>query len=99
VSTAWDSKAKLDWDFSHGHLILNQLLGDDYPFPALMHAIWRLSSITACGHCFAAAVASIFPWVRRFPDPHSQVANARTIKGGWEFNCVLWERAICKKEV
>jgi hypothetical protein len=31
VSTAWDSKAKLNWDFSHGHLpigqlILNQLL-------------------------------------------------------------------------
>lgn len=31
MSATWDSKAKLDWDFSHGHLpigqlILNQLL-------------------------------------------------------------------------
>jgi hypothetical protein len=32
----------------------------DHLFPALMHAIWRLSSITACCYCFAAAVARIF---------------------------------------
>ena len=31
----------------------------DHLFPALMHAIWRLSSITACCHFFAAAVVSI----------------------------------------
>jgi hypothetical protein len=26
VSAAWDSKAKLDWDFSHGHLPIGQLI-------------------------------------------------------------------------
>ena len=53
----------------------------DQLFPALMHAILRLSSIRACCYCFAAAVARIFSSGPRFPDPHSQVANARTIKG------------------
>jgi hypothetical protein len=116
---AWDSKAKLDWDFSHGHLpigqlILNQLLGHswrqsvnpgrqtrdhDYLFPAQMHAIWRLSSITTCCHCFAAAVASIFSSGPRFPDPHSQFANARTIKDGWSSIACYGRRAICRKEV
>jgi hypothetical protein len=66
---------------------------ENYLFPALIHAIWRLSSITACCYCFAAAVASIFPRVPRFPDPHSQIAKARTIKSGWEFNRVLREES------
>src|ERR1700685_1919671 len=88
-------------------LILNQLLGhggwqvqvvmegkrETYLFPALIHEIWRLYSITACCYCFAAAVASIFPRVPRFPDPHSQIAKARTIKSGWEFNRVLREES------
>ena len=36
---------------------------------------------------------AFFPRVPRFPDPHSQVANARTIEGGWEFNCVPREES------
>src|ERR1700722_9246567 len=58
-----------------------------------MHAIWRPSSIRTCCYCFAAAVVAFLPRVPRFSDPHSQVAKTRTIKDGWEFNCVLREES------
>jgi hypothetical protein len=41
------------------HLILDGKRETTTDFPALLHAIWRLSAITACSHCFAAAVVSI----------------------------------------
>src|SRR3984957_20293319 len=58
-----------------------------------MHAIWRPSSIRTCCYCFAAAVVAFFPRVPRLSDPQSQVAKARTIKDGWEFNWVLREES------
>ena len=56
MSAAWDSKAKLDWDFNHGHLpigqlILNQLLFHNVELSAFngqnlqeVEETWRVSS-------------------------------------------------------